>query len=312
MFYRRNADEDIRRLGRHPESPVDQARHLVSQLRAAQISELQIRLAARLGHPAALILYPEEEPSKFDAVGMVVICGGAWQTGNDFQTMIEELPFAEQQIYIGSIADTVSDEMAAIIERMYRPQSENRNRLFELLKPLRSALVSIRQIVNDLSENVIIDPARYEVHDNDSECDACGRVTSTAIIDMREGWPTIECQLCAFETKLRRALEATRLREAETTGAPSRWNLIRMDGTPVDPVAYHLARTMGAILRASGGFMEVANAQINLEASRAERLRESLGPQAIFRELCRLYTTMGWDFEALMIKIGENLLQLEL
>jgi hypothetical protein len=40
---------------------------------------------------------------------------------------------------------------------------------------------------------------RYVVHDNDSPCDGCGRVTEVALIDVNGGWPTVECDQCAPE-----------------------------------------------------------------------------------------------------------------
>lgn len=44
-------------------------------------------------------------------------------------------------------------------------------------------------------------PEDYVVHDNDSPCDGCGKVTIIATINMDGGWPLVSCSDCKKTTQ---------------------------------------------------------------------------------------------------------------
>ena len=98
--YRRNIDRDLRDLERRAAGggPDEEARLLKAREQAGQLLPEQIRVAACLRHPIALLLYPEDIGGVGDgprpmltAEGMVVHCAGAAQLGQAIQSKINHL-----------------------------------------------------------------------------------------------------------------------------------------------------------------------------------------------------------------------------
>jgi hypothetical protein len=306
MIYFRNPDEEMRRQEREATDPVSYARVLASKLRIHQISELQIRLAAVLGHPAALILFPEHEPPVFDHKGQVMWCGGARVAGQAFQREIEELPFDE----MAQIQFVVIDTLLTILQEKYQDLNDpyrmiiGRNFL-EARMVLREAVKDLIKITAELE----ITSSRYMVPDNEASCDNCAQVSEIAVIDVSDGIPTVGCSSCAPEVLVDNNLEHLRNRSAY---------MMQFTRTheETSSSSYHGLRIIAGCYNAIQSFFEVLHHQIVLDSTLAEQHRSRLGVTFILVETCRLYSNYELsddgnnEFRDIMFAIASNILRM--
>ena len=179
-------DEQLRNLERG-QGPQNVAKYLRAKMRAGDLSELQLQLAACLRYPPAVILYPNNvcgvgdgERPTLTSEGMVVHCAGAMQLGTGIFEFLQELDPPE-----------IYSFYVIIFRELLAPFIED-PRVQETLQLINRSHNLLNSFGDYLPRSSI-----YLVNDNNSSCDNCGKITEEAEINAEGGWSTVLCEECS-------------------------------------------------------------------------------------------------------------------